>query len=239
MNDNKTKNQEVVIAEMAQAGLHLGRRKSKGHPKMKQYIYAIQNGFQIINLSKTAECLEAALNFISETVKKGGAILFVGTAPSAKHIIREAAIAAGMPYASGRWVGGTLTNFKVILSRVNYYKDLLEKKETGELQKYTKKEQLEFDKEIAKLGEKFGGIVGLEKMPAAVFIADAKNDEIVVREARRANVPIVAIVNTDSDPSLLDWPIPANSGAASAIKYIIDKVVATIKKAKSENQVLS
>ncbi len=220
------------MAEMAQAGLHLGRQKAKGHPKMKSYVYAVQNGFQIIDLAKTAECLEAALNFLADTVRKGGAVLFVGTAPSARTVVEETARPLGMPYVNRRWIGGTLTNFKVVSGRLNHYKDLLKKRESGELQKYTKKERLEFDREIEKLGEKFGGIVGLDKSPAAVFVVNAKMDDIAVREARRTKVPVVAIVNTDTDPTPVDWPIPANNSAVPAVKYIMDKIVETIKKSK-------
>jgi len=240
MSEDENKIQEAVMAEMAQAGLHLGRQKAKGHPKMKSYVYAVQNGFQIIDLAKTAECLEAALKFLADSARDGGAVLFVGTAPSARTIIEEAAKTVGMPYVSRRWIGGTLTNFKVVSGRLNHYKDLIKKREAGELQKYTKKEQLEFDKEIAKLEEKFGGIVNLDKVPAAVFVVNTKMDEIAVREARRTNVPVVALVNTDTDPTPVDWPIPANNNAVSAVKYVMDKIVETIKKAKiSENQLLA
>lgn len=239
MNENEVKIQEAMMTEMAQAGLHLGRKKSKWHPKMKPYIYSVQHGFQIIDLAKTAECLEAALKFLSETVKKGGAVLFVGTAPSASIIIEEAAKAVGMPYVSKRWIGGTLTNFKVISGRSNHYKDLLKKRESGELQKYTKKERLEFDKEIERLEKKFGGIVNLDKPPAAVFIVNTKVDEIAVREARRTKIPVVALLNTDTDPTPIDYPIPANNSAVPALKYIIDKIVETINKAKSERKINS
>lgn len=234
MTEDELQNQETAMTEMASKGLHLGRQKSKGHPKMKPYVYAVQNGFQIIDLSKTVEYLEAALNFLADIVKKGGVILFVGTAPSARNIIEEAAKSVGMPYVNRRWIGGTLTNFKVVSGRLNHYKDLLKKREAGELQKYTKKERLEFDKEIAKLGEKFGGIVNLEKAPSAVFIVNTKTDEIAVREARRTEVPVVALVNTDTDPTLIDWLIPANNSAVSAVKYVVDKVAETINKNKGE-----
>ncbi len=234
MTENEFQNQEKVMAEMAQAGLHLGRQKAKGHPKMKSYVCAVQNRFQIIDLSMTIEELEAALNFLKEAVKKGGTILFVGTVPAAKQIIEEAAKSVGMPYVSRSWIGGTITNFKIISGRLNQYKDLVTKRSAGELQKYTKKEQLEFDRKIAKLEEKFGGIINLEKTPSAIFIVNTRHDEIAVREARIMKVPIVAMVNTDANPKLVDWPIPANNSAVSAVKYVVDKIIEAVNKAKDE-----
>ncbi|MDP1629300.1 MAG: 30S ribosomal protein S2 [bacterium] len=239
MNKDENKTKEAVMTEMARVGLHLGRQKSKGHPKMKPYICAVKNGFQIIDLEKTVQAMEAALAFMSETAKRGGTILFTGVMPAVQNIIEEAAKSLEMPYVTQRWIGGTLTNFKIIQNRLNYYKDLVKKRDAGELQKYTKKEQLEFGKKIVKLEQKFGGIFNLNQLPSLIFVVNPKHDDTAVREARRNKIPIVALVNTDTDPGLIDWPIPANNNAVSAVKYIMDKVVETITKAKSENKTLS
>jgi len=233
----KDKNQiEIDIEEMAKCGVHLGHRSSKCHPKMKPYVLGVKGSdhIHIINLEITAQKLKEALDFIQNLTKEDKIILFVGTRPGIQHLMKEVAVECGFPYVENRWIGGTLTNFKVIKQRINYLKELERKKEAGELEKYTKKERLKFDKEIQDLEKKLGGIKNLENLPDAIFIVDMAREKTAVREAKKKGIPLIAIVDTNVDPTLADFPIPANDDAISAVKYILDKVKEAILKAKEK-----
>ena len=225
---------KIDIEEMARCGVHLGHRSSKCFPKMKPYVLRVKGSdhIHIINLEITAQKLKEALNFIQNLVKDGKIILFVGTRPGIQHLVKDLAVECGFPYVENRWIGGTFTNFKVIKKRVDYLKELEKKREEGELEKYTKKERLQFDREIQSLEEKFGGIKSLEKLPDALFIVDMSREKTATREAKRKGIPIIAIVDTNVDPTLADFPIPANDDAITAVKYILDKVKEAILKVK-------
>ena len=221
--------------EMMKAGVHLGHRVSRLHPKMKDYIFGVRNTIHIIDLEKTVVEFEKALNFIKELVEKKGTILLVGTKTPLKRIVKETAIECDIPYVNERWLGGTFTNFKVILKRIEYFRELERKQKEGELEKYTKKERVDFDKELKKLELKFGGIKNLNKIPEAVFVCDVRKDILAVKEARVKGVKIIAIVDTNVDPTLVDYPIPANDDAITSVRYILGKVKQVILDSKSKN----
>lgn len=222
-------NQEI-IKEMHQAGVHVGRQKSSTDPKMKPFIFGLKNNLQIIDLEKSAEKLSVALDLLRKVAQNGGKIIFVGTKPAAKKTVEEAAKRCGQPYVTLRWLGGTLTNFSTISKRINYLKDLERKKETGELKKYTKKEQLDLDREIAKLERFLGGVADMDKLPAAMFVVDTHHEIVAVKEAVRAGIPVVGVVDTNADPSLVDYVIPANDDAVKSIELIVGAVVEAITK---------
>ena len=215
---------KLNIDEMAQAGLQFGHRVSRLHPKMKQYVSGIKNNVHIIDLEKTAKEMEKALGFIAKLVSEGKTILFVGTKIQLRNLIKTGAEDCGMPYVTERWLGGTFTNFDTIFKRVEYYKDLEKKKATGELEKYTKKERMNFDKELQTLRIKFEGIKSMTKLPEAVFIFGVDKDITCVREAKIKGIKIIGIVDTNVDPDLVDYPILANDDAISSVQYILEKV---------------
>jgi len=229
----KTKKARIKVPspeEMLKAGVHFGHRTSKWHPKMKPYIFTVRNNVHIIDLEKTAEKLEEALGFLQEIKQKKGVVLFVGTRVNAKKITEEAAQECKMPYVNQRWLGGTLTNFKIISKRLEYFRDLEKKKKTGELKKYTKKEQHEFEIELRKLNERFGGIKEMTKYPDALFVLDIQEDGLAVKEAKMKGIPVVALCDTNTDPSSVDYPIPSNDDASSALKLMVGAVVKVLKQ---------
>ncbi len=234
----KTKSQEKDFKldpeEMAQVGLHFGHRTSRIHPKMGPYLYGVRNTVHIIDLTKTIEKLEEALKFIQKLIAEGKTLLFIGTKIQAKDLVKEVARDCGLPYVTERWLGGTFTNFENIKKRVEYLKELEKKKAAGELEKYTKKEQIKINKELQNLEIKFGGIRELGQFPAAIFVIDMKKDLLAVKEAKAKGITIIGIADTNVDPTLADYPIPANDDARPAIKYILDKVKEVVLKAKSK-----
>ena len=218
-----SKNSNISVEEMSEAGVNLGHKASKLHPKMKPYVSGIKNNVNTFDLEKTTKELEKALAFVSKIVSEGKTIVFVGTKIQLKAIIKDVAEECGIPYVTERWLGGTFTNFETIQKRVNYFKDLEKKKETGELEKYTKRERLDFDREIAKLKIKFEGIRNMSKLPDAVFIFGLDKDITCAREAKRKGIKIISIVDTNVNPDIVDYPIPANDDAISSVKYILNK----------------
>jgi small subunit ribosomal protein S2 len=226
------KDAKVNVDEMAKAGVNFGHRISKLHPKMKQYVVGIKNNVHNFDLEKTAKELEKALGFISKLVSEGKTVLFVGTKIQLRNIVKSAAEDCEIPYVTERWLGGTFTNFETISKRVTYFKDLEKKKASGELDKYTKKERLIFDRELESLRIKFEGIKNMAKLPDAVFIFGLDRDIISAREAKIKGIKIIAIVDTNVDPDIADYLIPANDDAISSVGYIIDKVKEVINNSK-------
>lgn len=220
---------ESLAEEMLKAGVHFGHKKSNWNPRMKPYIYGLRNNIYIIDLEKTIKQLEKTSDFIKDVVQKKGKILFIGTRPQCQKLVEETAKNSKMPYVVFRWIGGLLTNFGTIRKRVEYLIDLEKKKASGEFKKYTKKEQQNFDKEIEKLKKKFEGIKDLEKLPEAILVLSAKEQITAIREARRKKIPIIALVDTDCDPLLVDYPIPSNDDAVSALKFMLNKIEEAIK----------
>lgn len=221
---------KLDVEEMASAGLHFGHKTSKTHPKMAPYLFGIRNAVHIIDLEKTKEKLEEALKFIKELVSEDKVLLLVGTKVQAKDLVKSAAMECGLPYVYNRWLGGTFSNFGIIQKRVAYFKDLESKKAVGELEKYTKKERLGFDKEIKDLEIKFGGIKNMGKLPDAIFVCDMIEDELAIKEAKMKGIKVIAICHTNVDPTLVDYPIPASDDAMSSIKYILDKIKEVVLK---------
>jgi len=216
----------IKVEDLNTAGAFFGHRISRCHPKMKPFVLGIKGSdhINIIDLEKTKEYLIKALDYFVELTKEEETILFVGTKVAAKELVKEIANNVGQPYVNERWIGGTLTNFDIIKKRVEYLKDLEKKKETGELEKYTKKERLEIDKTIERLKLKFEGIKTLEKKPDVLFIIDLRKDDLAVREAHATGLPIIALSDTNVDPTTVDYPIPANDDAKSSVRYILDKI---------------
>jgi small subunit ribosomal protein S2 len=223
---------ELSISEMLKHGLHFGHRKSRWNPKMKPYTFTVRNNIHIIDLEKTLSLFREAVEFLRGIVKNGGRILLVGTKPQAKKLIEVSAQEIDMPYVSNRWLGGTFTNFSEIKKRIKYLNDQEAKLVRGELEKYTKYEQTQFKKEIERMNEKMGGLKKMDNFPQAIFVLDIKEDILVVKEARRVKIPVVAIVDTNTDPTLVDYPIPANDDALSSLKYVLGIIVKNIKEEK-------
>jgi small subunit ribosomal protein S2 len=224
----------IRVEEMAKAGLHFGHKSSKIHPKMKPYLYGVRNGIHIIDLEKTKEKLAEILNFIHKLISENKVLLVVGTKIQVKKIVKDFAKECGLLYVSERWLGGTFTNFGVIKKRVNHFKDLEDKKTKGELEKYTKKERAKIDSELKGFERKFGGIKDMEKLPDAIFVLSMEKDNIVIKEAKDKNVKIIAVSDTNTDPTSVDYFIPANDDSLSSIRYILEKAKEVILKAKAK-----
>ena len=224
---------KLSMEEMEKAGVNLGHKVSKLHPKMKEYVSGIKNGVNVFDLERTAKELDKALTYISKILSEGKTLIFVGTKIQLRAIIQTAAEECGISSVTERWLGGTFTNFETIQKRVTYFKDLQKNKETGGLAKYTKKEQLNFDREIVKLKVKFDGIRNMSKLPEAVFIFGLDKDITCALEAKRKGIKVISIVDTNVNPDIVDYPIPANDDAISSVKFIIDKVKETIKNSKA------
>jgi len=223
---------KISIDQMQEAGVNFGHKVSKLHPKMKQYVSGIKNNVHTFDLDKTALELQKTLNYISKLVADGKQIIFVGTKIQLKEIVKSSAEECGVPYVTERWLGGTFTNFETISKRVAYYKELEKKRLTGELEKYTKKERLDFDRELEKLKTKFEGIKNMTKLPDAVFIADLSKDEIVAKEAIIKKIKIIGIADTNVNPEIADYIIPANDDSISSVKYIFEKITEAVLTAK-------
>lgn len=222
------------IEEMAQAGVNFGHRVSKLHPKMKPYVSGVKNTVHIIDLEQTLEYFEKALKFIQTLISEGKNLLIVGTKTPTKEIVKQMAKDAGLCYVNERWLGGTFTNFETLLKRIEYFKKLEQDKTTGALEKYTKKERMKIEKEIETLRVKFEGIKDMPKLPEAILVLDMRKDGLAAREAKKKGVKVIALCDTNIDPSLVDYPIPANDDAISSVKYILEKVKEIVLKAKPQ-----
>lgn len=222
------------VMAMLKSGVHFGHQVSRRHPKMKPYIFMVKNGFHIINVEQTQEMLKQALDFASETAQKGGAIMFVGTKKQAKPIVRKYAAECEMPFVTERWLGGTITNFSAIYKLVKKFRELTDRKAKGELSKYTKKEQLDFDREIEKLDTVVGGISKFDKTPDALFVVDIKKEKTAVREANRQGIPVIALCDTNVNPQLVQYPIPSNDDAIKSIEIMTQLVAEAINEGKAK-----
>jgi small subunit ribosomal protein S2 len=229
--EKKTKTNDIIDA-MFKAGAHFGYQKSRRDASTTSFIFGTKNKVEIIDLEKTFEQLEKAEEFISNLAKAGKQILFVGGKSEAKGAIKIGAMSIDMPYVDGRWIGGAITNFSEIKKRVAKFEDLQKQKEKGELTKYTKKERLLIDREIANLDEMFSGIVSMKDMPKAMFVIDPKKENIAVAEARKAGIPVIAVANTDCNIKDIDFPIVANDASTSSIAFFVSEIVKTYKAGK-------
>jgi small subunit ribosomal protein S2 len=222
-------NNDTLVQELYEHAAHVGYSKTRRHPSTTAFIFESRQKKDVINLDETASQLTAALTFVAELKAEGKQILFVGTKPEAKRIVREQAELIDMPFVTERWLGGTLTNFKELRQRVDRLITLQEKQEAGELVYQTKKEKLMIEREIERLERKFGGLRNMKKNPQALFVIDPKKEYIAVEEARQMNIPVVALANTDCDISIITHPIVANDTNLSAITYVTQKIADTLK----------
>ena len=222
--DIKKKDTKVSVEDMFNVGAHYGYGKTRRHPSMSPYIYTTKNKTDIIDLEKTEVMLEKATEFIKELGAKNKMVLFVGTKPEAKETIKNVAEALGMPYVNERWIGGTLSNFSEIKKRIAELENYRKENKEGGLEKYTKKERMVMAKKMEKLARYYSGLVGVKKMPDALYIIDAKAEHIAATEARKSDVPVVAILNSDSNIKYIDYPIVANDTGIPSIKLFTESI---------------
>jgi len=214
----------VTIKQLLESGAHFGHQTSSWHPRMKSYIFTRRNGIHIIDLEQTIVMLDKACQFVRQLIADGNTILFVGTKKQAQQAIEEEAKRCNMPYINQRWLGGVLTNFTTIQTRIDYLVRLEDQQAKGEFSHLTKKEALKLEKEILRLNRQIGGLKEMTSLPQALFIIDVIKEKIALTEAKRVGIPIVAIVDTNCNPTGIDHPIPANDDAIKAIKLICSSI---------------
>lgn len=228
------------LEDMLKAGVHFGHRTSRWHPKMKPYIFGVRGGVHVIDIEQTQTMLEKTLQYVEGLVSRGGAVLYVGTKPQVTELVKKSALDAGMPYVTNRWLGGTFTNFEEIKKLVDNYLDLRDKRDKGELKKYTKLEQLNFDRKIAELEEKIGGISTHAKaLPEAIFVVDVRFDKTAVMEARNRGVKVIGLVDTNVNPDLVDYIIPCNDDSINAVTLMLDQMNAAVKAGKAAQKTVA
>lgn len=221
----KVKNDfSVAVEELLDAGAHFGHQVRRWNPKMDEFIWSNRDGVHIFDLMVTAQKLDEACEFLCRMASEGKKIVLVGTKRQASEIVKETAMKAGFFYVTERWMGGTITNWDQMKTRIKKLVDMKEKREKGEFKKYTKREQVMFDREIDRLERFFGGLVGLDRQPDVLFVVDTHKERIAVREARNKKMTIVGLVDTNADPSLVDYVIPANDDAVRSIKLVVEAV---------------
>jgi small subunit ribosomal protein S2 len=215
---------EITIEKMFEAGAHYGYSKTRRHPSVSSFIYTTKNKTDIINLEKTNEMLEKASQFIKSLGAKNKIVLFVGTKPEAKETIKNVALSLNMPYVNERWIGGTLSNFTEIKKRINELENYRKEDKEGGLEKYTKKERLVMAKKMERLSRYYSGLVGVKKMPDALFIIDTRAEHIANTEARKSDVPVIALINSDSNIKGIDYPIVGNDSGIPSIKLFTTSI---------------
>ncbi len=229
----------LPMKSLLEAGVHFGHRTRRWHPRMKQYIFTERNGIHIIDLQQTMGKLEEAYNAVRDMVAEGGTILFVGTKRQAQDTIATEAQRCGMPYVNQRWLGGTLTNFRTIRTRIDYLLKLEERQANGDLDKLPKKEALMLTRELAKLQVRLGGLKEMRRLPKALFIVDTRHETISIDEANTLTIPIVAMCDTNSNPEPIAYPIPSNDDAIRAIKLITGKIADAVVEGKNIRGVIA
>jgi len=226
----------VELTDLLEAGVHFGHQVKRWNPKSKSFVFDHRQGISIIDLSKSYSGLKAAYDFVEEIVSKGGEVLFVGTKRQAQEVIREAAADCGMPFCASRWLGGTLTNWQTITRSIAKYKKYQKMEADGSLSKLPKKEGSAIRREMERMNRNFEGIVKMEKPPAAMVVIDVRYEDIAVAEAKRCKIPVAALVDTNSDPSLVDYPIPGNDDAVKSIRIILEVIVEGVQSGLSQRQ---
>ncbi|HEY5912151.1 MAG TPA: 30S ribosomal protein S2 [Verrucomicrobiae bacterium] len=224
----------IGVKELLDAGVHFGHQTKRWNPKMKPFIFDARNGIHIIDLSKTLNQLDAACTFMGETLRKGGKVLFVGTKKQAQQAVKETAKECGQYYVTERWLGGTLTNFATITRSIGRLKQIEKMEADGSINNYVKQEQSVIRREAARLVKFFDGIRAMDKLPGALFVVDIKREHNAVAEARRLKIPVVAIVDTNCDPDLVDYPIAGNDDAIRSVRMILATVGQIIMQAQAE-----
>lgn len=226
----------VTVKDLLDAGVHFGHQTKRWDPRSKPYIFDHRQGVSIIDLGKTHVALQQACNFLENLVADGGVVLFVGTKRQAQDIMREAATTSGMPYCVNRWLGGTLTNFQTIRRSIAKFKNYQRMETSGEMAKLPKKEESAIKREMARMQRNFDGILDMENLPGALFVIDVKHENIAVAEGRRCEIPSVALVDSNSDPTTVTHPIPGNDDAVKSIRVIVDAVVGAVQQGLSQRE---
>lgn len=219
----------INVKDLLDAGVHFGHQTKRWNPRSKPYVFDHRQGITIIDLGKTFTALEKAVAFLEDTVANGGNVLLVGTKRQAQEIVREAASATNMPFCVDRWLGGTLTNYETVKKSIAKYKKYQQMDTAGELGKFSRKEESAIRREMARMQRNFAGIVDMGDLPSAMFVVDVSHEAIAVAEADRCGIPAVALVDTNSDPTTVKFPIPGNDDAVKSIRIIVDTVVAAIQ----------
>jgi small subunit ribosomal protein S2 len=237
LTQNEERQMTVTIKDLLEAGVHFGHQTKRWNPKMKKFIFTSRSGIYIIDLQKTLRCIEIACQKVKEVVGGNLSLLFVGTKKQASEVAREEALRCGAFYVTERWLGGMLTNFQTIRLNVKRLKDLERMREDGTFDKLTKKEVLKLEKEMAKLEKILGGIKEMNRLPGLLFVVDTKKERIPVAEANKLGLPIIAIIDTNSDPDPIDFPIAANDDAIKSIKVITHQIAeATLEAQKMKEE---
>jgi len=227
----------ITVKDLLDAGVHFGHQKRRWNPKSKPYIFDHRQGVSIIDLEKTHKKLEAAARFVEETVAGGGDILIIGTKKQAQEIVREMATTTNMPFCVSRWMGGTLTNYATVKNSLEKYRRFLRMETDGQLDKLPKKEASAIRREMARMHRNFEGMLQMTSLPAAMFVIDTNSEHIAVAEGNRVSIPIAALVDTNSDPSLLQYPIPGNDDAVKSIRLIADVILEAIQNGLARREV--
>ena len=222
--------------DLLDAGVHFGHQLRRWNPKSKPYVYDNRNGISIIDLEKTHDLLGKAFTFAEDTVASGKDILFIGTKKQAQEIVREAATACQMPFCVNRWMGGGLTNFATIKTSLAKYRKFLKMDRDGELSKLPGKEEAAIRRQMARMHRNFEGILEINELPAALFVIDTKSEEIAVAEANRLGIPVIGLVDTNSDPTILQYPIPGNDDAVKSIRIIVETMMESIQNGMTQRE---
>jgi len=230
--ETKKKDTHVSVEEMFNAGAHYGYGKTRRHPSVSSFIYTTKNKTDIIDLEKTSTLLEKASEFVSSLGSRNKVLLFVGTKPEAKEIVKNIAESLNMPYVNERWIGGTLSNYSEIKKRIAELENYRKENKEGGLEKYTKKERVVMAKKMEKLARYYSGLVGLKKIPDALFVVDAKAESIAATEARKSGVPVVALVNSDSNIKGIDYPVVCNDAGIPSIKLFTEAISKSYKSGR-------
>ena len=224
------------MKDLLEAGVHFGHQTQRWNPKMSNYIYGAKSGIHILDLRITYEAVVQAQDYVQKLVANSGKILFVGTKPQAQGVIEEQATRAGMPYVNFRWLGGMLTNFKTIIKRVVYLKELMSLESSGEINAYTKSERLKIRREIEKLNKSIGGIVNLNKLPDALFVVDLANESTAITEAKKLGIPVIGLADSNVDPEGVDIVIPGNDDAIRSIELIASAIADSCLKGSGKRE---
>jgi small subunit ribosomal protein S2 len=219
-----------TVKDLLENGVHFGHLSKHWNPKMKKFIFGKKKNVYIIDLEKTAQKLQEARDFAKQKAQAGERILFVATKKQLRGVIKELATSCGMPYVVERWVGGLLTNFDTIRSRIDRYLQLREKREKGEFDSMTKKEVIGINRELERMEKRYSGVVSLDSIPACVYVVDPKKEMACVREVHKLAIPIIALIDTDADPEIIDYPVPGNDDSIKSVKYITASLTEAIKE---------
>jgi small subunit ribosomal protein S2 len=225
---------EVTMKALLEAGVHFGHQTKRWNPKMRPYIFTERHGIHVIDLQQTAHLLEEACNFAADLAARGGRIVFVGTKKQAQATVRAESARAGQFYVDRRWLGGTLTNFVTIRSRLRYLKELEESFESGQVHALPKQEQILKERELNRLRLSLGGLKDMNKLPGAIFVVDPKREHIAIAEAQRLGIPIIAMVDTNCDPDMIDYVIPANDDAIRSVRLIASRIADSMISGRTE-----